>query len=51
MLECSSQMENDRRHRTTDGACSASNYEEIMGRLLTFITAGARTLTEQKASS
>lgn len=44
LMDCSSQMENDRIHRITDGACSASNYDEIVGRFLTFITAGARAL-------
>lgn len=51
LMDCSSQMENDRIHRITDGACSASNYEEIMGRFLTFITAGARALIGPKPDS
>ena len=51
LMDCCSQMENDRIHRITDGACSASNYEEIMGRFLTFVTTGARALIEQKSKS
>ncbi len=51
LMDCSSQMENDRIRRITDGACSASSYDEIMGRFLIFITAGARALIEQKPDS
>jgi len=49
LMDCSSQMENNRIQRITDGACSASDYQEIMGRFLTFITAGARAVIEKKA--
>lgn len=44
VMDCCSQMENDRIHRITGGACSASDYDEIIDRFLTFVTAGARAV-------
>lgn len=50
-IDCCSQMEHDRIHRLTDGACSASNYEEIIDRFLVFVTTGARAVIEGQHSN
>jgi AcrR family transcriptional regulator len=44
VMDCCSQMENNRIHRITGGACSASDYDEIIGRFLLFVNTGARAV-------
>ena len=44
MMDACSHNENDRIQRITDGACSASDFQEMRGRILRFVEAGVKAV-------